>query len=91
MYDLIHGGYDTVVYTKEGEFEYNPTVVASHEETENEDGTKTYTVTINDGLVWSDGTPSPPRTTSSQCCWRTATRWPAWTATPATAATLCRL
>ena len=21
MYDLIHGGYDTVVYTKEGEFE----------------------------------------------------------------------
>lgn len=57
MYDLIHGGYDTVVYTKEGEFEYNPTVVASHEETENEDGTKTYTVSINDGLVWSDGTP----------------------------------
>lgn len=57
MYDLIHGGYDTVVYTKEGEFQYNDTVVASHEETENEDGTKTYTVTINDGLVWSDGTP----------------------------------
>ena len=57
MYHLIHGGYDTVVYTKEGEFEYNPTVVASHEETENEDGTKTYTVSINDGLVWSDGTP----------------------------------
>ena len=28
-----------------------------HTETENEDGTKTYTVTINDGLVWSDGTP----------------------------------
>ena len=57
MYDLIHGGYDTVVFSKEGEFQYNDTVVASHEETENEDGTKTYTVTINDGLVWSDGTP----------------------------------
>lgn len=57
MYDLIHGGYDTVVYTKEGEFAYNDTVVKSHEETENEDGTKTYTVSINDGLVWSDGTP----------------------------------
>ena len=57
MYDLIHGGYDTVVYTKEGEFQYNDTAVASHEETENEDGTKTYTVSINDGLVWSDGTP----------------------------------
>lgn len=57
MYDLIHGGYDTVVFSKEGEFQYNDTAVASHEETENEDGTKTYTVTINDGLVWSDGTP----------------------------------
>lgn len=57
MYDLIHGGYDTVVFSKEGEFQYNDTVVASHEETENEDGTKTYAVTINDGLVWSDGTP----------------------------------
>ena len=57
MYDLIHGTMDSVVYTKEGEFQYNDTVVASHEETENEDGTKTYTVSINDGLVWSDGTP----------------------------------
>ena len=57
MYDLIHGGYDTVVYTKEGEFAYNDTVVKSHEETENEDGTKTYTVSLKDGLVWSDGTP----------------------------------
>ena len=57
MYHLIHGGYDTVVFTKEGEFQYNDTAVASHEETENEDGTKTCTVSINDGLVWSDGTP----------------------------------
>ncbi len=56
MYDLIHGG-DTVVYTKEGEFAYNDTVLASHEETDNEDGSKTYTMTINDGLVWSDGSP----------------------------------
>lgn len=55
-YDLIHG-YSTVVSDKEGAWVYDPTVVASHEETENEDGTKTYTVTINDGLVWSDGTP----------------------------------
>ena len=35
MYHLIHGGYDTVVFTKEGEFQYNDTAVASHEETEN--------------------------------------------------------
>lgn len=56
MYGLIHGG-STVTYTKEGQFEFDPTLVANHEETENEDGSKTYTVTINDGLVWSDGTP----------------------------------
>lgn len=56
LYDLIHG-YGTVVSDKEGAWIYDPTVVASHEEVENEDGTKTYTVTINDGLVWSDGTP----------------------------------
>ena len=55
-YDLIHG-YATIAYTKEGEFEFDPTVVASHEEVENEDGTKTYTITINDGLTWNDGTP----------------------------------
>nr|WP_318685949.1 ABC transporter substrate-binding protein [uncultured Acetatifactor sp.] len=55
-YNLIHG-YETVTYTKEDEFVYNPTVVKSHEEVENEDGTKTYTVTINDGLTWNDGTP----------------------------------
>ena len=54
MYDLIHGC-DTVTYTMEGEFAFDDTVVASHEETENEDGTKTYTMKIKDGLVWSDG------------------------------------
>ena len=39
MYDLIHG-YDTVISTKEGAFEYDPTVVASHEEVDNEDGSR---------------------------------------------------
>lgn len=56
LYDLLHG-LGTVVSDKEGAYVYDPTVVKSHEEKENEDGTKTYTVTINDGLVWSDGTP----------------------------------
>ncbi len=56
LYDLLHG-LATVTSDKEGAFVYDSTVVKSHEEKENEDGTKTYTVTINDGLVWSDGTP----------------------------------
>ena len=50
-------GLKTVATTKEGGFEWNPTVVKSHEETMNEDGTRTYTVTIYDDLKLSDGTP----------------------------------
>lgn len=50
-------GLKTVAITKEGGFEWNPTVVKSHEETMNEDGTRTYTVTIYDDLKLSDGTP----------------------------------
>ena len=50
-------GLETVTTTKEGGFEWNPTVVKSHEETMNEDGTRTYTVTIYDDLKLSDGTP----------------------------------
>lgn len=54
-YGLIHG-YDTVTYTKDGVFATDSTVVRKIETTENEDGTKTFTMTINEGLVWSDGT-----------------------------------
>ena len=50
-------GLETVATTKEGGFEWNPTVVKSHEETMNEDGTRPYTVTIYDDLKLSDGTP----------------------------------
>lgn len=50
-------GLETVATTKEGGFEWNPTVVKSHEETMNEDGTRTYTVTIYDDMKLSDGTP----------------------------------
>lgn len=50
-------GYDTVVTNMDGEYIINPTVVADHEITENEDGSKTYTWTINDGLTFDDGTP----------------------------------
>lgn len=56
-YSLIHSGGDTIIYNKEGQFEVNPTVVKNLETTENEDGSKTFTITINDGLLWSDGTP----------------------------------
>ena len=55
-YDLLHG-YDTVVFNKEGKFQADPTVIKDLQQVDNEDGSKTYTITINDGLVWTDNTP----------------------------------
>ena len=50
-------GLETVATTKEGGYEWNDTVVESHEETENEDGSLTYTIKIKDDLKFSDGSP----------------------------------
>lgn len=50
-------GLETVSTTKEGGYTWNDTVVKEHEEVENEDGTKTYTITLYDDLYLSDGTP----------------------------------
>ncbi len=54
LYSLLHG-YATVTVTKDGEWITDPTVVAGFQTSENEDGTKTFTMTLNDGLVWTDG------------------------------------
>ena len=48
-------GLETVSTTKEGGYTWNDTVVKEHTETDNEDGTKTYTITIYDDLLLSDG------------------------------------
>lgn len=50
-------GLETVATTKEGGFQWNDTVVKSHEEVVNEDGTKTFTVTLHEDLKFSDGSP----------------------------------
>lgn len=49
-------GLGTVEVTNEGKWVYNDTVVKDVQETENEDGSKTWTYTIKDGLKYSDGT-----------------------------------
>ncbi len=54
--DLIDD-YDVVVTNQGGEFVYNESVVKEASSVENEDGTKTYTVTINEGLVYNNGDP----------------------------------
>ena len=51
----LTSGLETVSTTKEGGFEWNSTVVDSHEEVLNEDGTLTYTIKIKDDLKLSDG------------------------------------
>jgi len=58
-YDIWNfiNGYNTVEVTFNGEFVVNDTVVEKYEVSENEDGSKTYTWTIKDGLTYDDGTP----------------------------------
>lgn len=50
-------GYDAVAWTRDQGYIFNPQVVKEESSVVNEDGTKTYTVTIHDDLVWNDGTP----------------------------------
>ncbi|MBR5110256.1 MAG: ABC transporter substrate-binding protein [Clostridia bacterium] len=47
----------TVVMNMEGEYIVNPTVAESVEGVMNDDGTKTYTIKIKDGLVYNNGEP----------------------------------
>ena len=49
--------YNTVVSNQGGEYIINETIVADYQTTENEDGSKTYTVKINEGLVYNNGEP----------------------------------
>lgn len=56
VYKMI-SGLGNVEVNAEGKWIINETVVDNMEETENEDGSKTWTYTIKDGLKFSDGTP----------------------------------
>ena len=53
----LTSGLSTIEKTKEGGYTWNDTVVASHSDVVNADGSKTFTITINDDLCYSDGTP----------------------------------
>lgn len=50
-------GYATIDMKKDGEFVVNKTAVKDMKATDNSDKSKTYQFTINEGLVYSDGTP----------------------------------
>ncbi len=48
-------GYETVICNKKGVYQQNPTAVETMTVRDNPDGTKTYTFTIKDDLLFSDG------------------------------------
>lgn len=54
IYRMIEG-YGTVDLTPDGEYVIDDTVVKDYKTEVNDDGSKTYTYTINKGLVWNDG------------------------------------
>ena len=54
--DLIND-YSPITYNQGGELIVNPTISGGVESVANEDGTKTFTVKINEGLVFSNGEP----------------------------------
>lgn len=54
-FKLLAIGMEPIVNDRDGKWVENPTIVEKVEEAENEDGSKTYTVTIKDGLKFSDG------------------------------------
>ena len=51
----LMNGYYLTDTTRDRTIDWDPVVVKSHEETENEDGSTTFTVEINDNLKWNDG------------------------------------
>lgn len=54
MFNLITG-YELIVTDIDGAFVQNATAIKELAETENEDGTVTYDVTLNEGLIWNNG------------------------------------
>lgn len=56
-YKLVALGMEPIVNDQTGKWIENPTVLEKLESADNEDGSKTYTVTIKDGLKFSDGSP----------------------------------
>jgi len=49
--------YDVITFDQDGAMLMNPTVCGGIDVVENEDGTKTFTVKINEGLVYNNGEP----------------------------------
>lgn len=56
FYGLM-SGYSITTQNRDREYIWDNVVVKEYEEVDNEDGTRTYTVKLNENLKWSDGSP----------------------------------
>lgn len=68
-------GLETVSTDFEGAFIVNDTVVKSMEEKTNDDGSKTFTFEINDGLKWSDDQPVTAKDYVFSLLWSASPEW----------------
>lgn len=57
LVDALCNDYGTFVIDQGGVYVENPTVMKEWARTDNEDGSATYTITINEGLVYNNGDP----------------------------------
>ena len=57
LVDSLCNDYGTFVINQGGTYVENPTVLKEWTRTDNEDGSATYTITINEGLVYNNGDP----------------------------------
>lgn len=57
LVDALCNDYGTFVINQGGTYVENPTVLKEWARTDNEDGSATYTITINEGLVYNNGDP----------------------------------
>lgn len=57
MINNLVNDYGTMVTNQGGNYVENPTVMKEWSRTDNEDGSATYTITINEGLVYNNGDP----------------------------------
>ena len=57
MVNWLVNDYGTLVIDQHGAYVENPTVLKSWERTDNEDGSATYTMVINEGLMYNNGEP----------------------------------
>lgn len=53
----LTSGYSTMEVDQSGAYQWNKTAVKNHTETENDDGTYTIEIELNEGLTFSDGSP----------------------------------